>query len=207
MKKLDLTKQYKAYYSAPGKPQLLEIGQASFLSIAGKGDPSGKEFADRVQALFTTAYAVKFLCKVLEQDFVVPKLQGQWSFDETAFNNLSLEEIVLKVPRSEWNYRLLLRMPAFVTRQQCNTAVKTVVENKKIALANEVAFYEMEEGRVVQMLHVGPFATEPATLKQIGEFMEQHHLQKNGLHHEIYLSDFRKTAPDKLKTILREPVK
>lgn len=207
MKKLDLTKQYKAYYSASSKPALLEIGQASFLSIAGKGDPSGKEFADRVQALFTTAYAVKFLCKALEQDFVVPKLQGQWSFDETAFNNLSLEEIVLKVPRSEWNYRLLLRMPGFVTREQCKAAVKTAVEKKNMLLANEVAFYGMEEGRVVQILHVGPFAAEPETLQKIKEFMEEHHLQKNGLHHEIYLSDFRKTAPDKLKTILREPVK
>lgn len=207
MKKLDLTKQYKAYYAAAGKPQLLEIGNAPFLTLTGKGDPSAKEFSDKVQALFATAYAVKFLCKAMDHDFVVPKLQGQWSFDETAFKDLSMEEILIKVPRSEWHYRLLLRMPAFVTREQCNTAVKTVVENKKIALANEVAFYEMEEGRVVQMLHVGPFSAEPATLKKIQEFMELHHLQKNGLHHEIYLSDFRKTAPEKLKTILREPVK
>lgn len=207
MEKLDLTKSHKAYYNAKNKPELLYIEKAQFLSITGKGDPSEKEYADKIQALYATSYAVKFLCKGLERDFVVAKLQGQWSFDESKYKNLSIEEAPLKVPRSEWSYRMMIRMPDFVTIDQLKTAIETVVSKKQIQLATEIELYQMEEGKVVQMLHVGPFANESETLKQIKEFMERNKLNKNGLHHEIYLSDLRKTEPNKLKTILREPVK
>ncbi|GGX29344.1 GyrI-like domain-containing protein [Aquimarina muelleri] len=207
MEKLDLKKQYKAYYNAKNKPELLIIEKAQFLSITGIGDPSGKVFSHKVQALYATAYAVKFLCKALNNDFVVAKLQGQWSFDENKHKGLSMEEASLKVPRSEWNYRIMIRMPEFVTREQLISAIQTVVTKKQIQLATDIEFYEMEEGKVVQMLHVGPFANEPETLKQIQEYMKTNNLKRNGLHHEIYLSDFNKIVPHKLKTILREPVK
>lgn len=207
MAKLDLTKQHKAYYSAKNKPELLIIEKAQFLSIKGKGDPSEKEFSDKVQALYATAYAIKFLCKALDKDFVVGKLQGQWSFDEGKYRNVSIDEASLKVPRNEWSYRMMIRMPEFVTREQLKSTIETVVTKKQIRLATEIEFYEMEEGKVVQMLHIGPFANEPVTLNQIQEFIVINNLKRNGLHHEIYLSDLNKTSPDKLKTILREPVK
>lgn len=207
MTKLDLTKEYKAYYTAKGKPELLTIGKAQFLLIPGKGDPSGQAYADKLQALYSVAYAVKFLYKAMDKDFVVAKLEGLWSFDENKYAGLSADEAPLKIPRSEWNYKMLIRMPDFVTREQLEQAVKTVVNKKQISLAAEVEWFEMEEGKVVQILHKGPFSEEPETLKQIMAFCEEHQLGKNGLHHEIYLSDPRKTAPEKLKTILREPVK
>ncbi|WP_300666118.1 GyrI-like domain-containing protein [Fluviicola sp.] len=207
MTKLDLTKEYKAYYTAKNKPELLTIEKASFLSITGKGDPSGQDYAENIQALYSVAYGVKFLCKALGKDFVVPKLEGLWSFDTDKYQGFAMDEAPLKIPRSEWNYRMLIRMPDFVTKEQLEQAIQTVVSKKQIGLAAYVEFYEMEEGKVVQMLHVGPFSDEPETLKQILAFCEEHQLIKNGLHHEIYLSDFRKTAPEKLKTILREPVK
>ena len=207
MTKLDLTKEHKAYYTATSKPELLTIGKAQFLSITGKGDPSGKTYADKLQALYSVAYAVKFLYKAMDKDFVVAKLEGLWSFDEDKYAGLSADEAPLKIPRSEWNYRMLIRIPDFVTREQLERAVKTVVNQKQISLAAEIERFEMEEGKVVQMLHKGPFSEEPETLKQIVAFCEEHRLSKNGLHHEIYLSDPRKTAPEKLKTILREPVK
>ena len=207
MTKLDLTKEHKAYYTATSKPELLTIGKAQFLSITGKGDPSGKTYADKLQALYSVAYAVKFLYKAMDKDFVVAKLEGLWSFDEDKYAGLSADEAPLKIPRSEWNYRMLIRIPDFVTREQLERAVKTVVNQKQISLAAEIEWFEMEEGKVVQMLHKGPFSEEPETLKQIVAFCEEHRLSKNGLHHEIYLSDPRKTAPEKLKTILREPVK
>lgn len=207
MTKSDLTKEHKAYYTAKSKPELLTIGKAQFLSITGKGDPSGQAYADKLQALYSVAYTVKFLNKALDKDFVVAKLEGLWSFDENKYAGLSADEAPLKIPRSEWNYRMLIRMPDYVTREQLEQAVKTVVNKKQISLAAEVEWFEMEEGKVVQMLHKGPFSEEPETLKQIMEFCEEHQLSKNGLHHEIYLSDPRKTAPEKLKTILREPVK
>lgn len=206
MEKLDLTKAYKPYYSAKNKPELLHIEPAQFLSVTGKGDPSGPEFANRVQALYATAYTIKFQCKATGRDFVVAKLEGLWSFDENQYAAISMEEAPLLIPRSEWSYRMLIRMPDYVSAAQVTAAVQSVVEKKQLPLARAIELYQMAEGKSVQMLHIGPFANEPETLKQMKEFIEAHKLQKNGLHHEIYLSDFNKTAPGKLKTILREPV-
>lgn len=207
MEKLDLTREYKTYFTAKTKPELVEIEPASFLSITGKGDPSGKDFGDRIGALYATAYAVKFIFKSLKQDFTVSKLEGLWWYDEEKYNGLTISEAPDKIPRSEWEYRLLIRMPDFVIQKEVSSAIKTVLEKKKIELVNEIKLVHMNEGKCVQMLHVGPFDKEHETLKEMHAFIMQNNLQRNGLHHEIYLSDFRKTAPDKLKTILREPVK
>jgi hypothetical protein len=98
-------------------------------------------------------------------------------------------------------------MPGFVSKHDVQQAIDTVVFKKKLDLAKEITLHEMKEGSCVQMLHVGPFDTEPDTLKQIDAFCKEKGLIQNGHHHEIYLSDFRKTSPEKLKTILREPVK
>lgn len=207
MRKLDLTKSHKAYYNAKNKPELLYIEKTLFISIVGKGDPSEKAYSDKIQALYATAYVIKFLCKALDKDFVVAKLEGLWSFDENKYINISIDEAPIKVPRSEWSYRMLIRMPDYVSKEQLKSAIQTVLVKKQIQLANEIEFYEMNEGEVVQMLHVGAFSNEPETLTQMQEFMKANNLKKNGLHHEIYLSDFNKTEPNKLKTILREPVK
>lgn len=147
------------------------------------------------------------MLKAVNNDFVVPKLEALWSFDDKKYKDISMDEAPVKIPRSEWNYRIMIRMPDFVTREQTKAAIDTVANKKLIELAKAIEFYEMTEGKVVQILHVGPFENEPQTLKKIQEFTTKNNLQKNGLHHEIYLSDFRKTSPEKLKTILREPVK
>ena len=207
MDKLDLTKKYKSYFTAKPAPELVQIDPFQFISILGKGDPSGKEFADHIEALYSVAYTLKFSFKAREKDFVVSKLEGLWWFDEEKFSSKSIETIMIEVPRSEWQYRLLIMLPDFVTDQDLKDAIKAVVNKKGLALAQEIEFYTMSEGACVQMLHVGPFATEPETLKKIIAFTTENGLVRNGYHHEIYLSDFRKTAPSKLKTILREPVK
>lgn len=207
MEKLDLSKKYKSYFTAKTKPELLEFETAQFISICGKGDPSDKQFADTLEALYSTAYTLKFTYKLINKDFVVSKLEGLWWFDEKKFANKAISESCIEVPRSEWKYRLLIRLPEFITKQDIRQAKETVIEKKKIHLAKQIEFFIMKEGKSVQMLHVGPFSTEPETLQQIEKFMKTNNLIKNGLHHEIYLSDFRKTKPDKLKTILREPVK
>lgn len=207
MDKLDLTKKYKTYFTAKTKPELVQIEDAQFISICGKGDPNDKPFADRIEALYSTAYIVKFAYKAKDKDFVVSKLEGLWWFDETKYPSKTIATTPVDVPRSEWEYRLLIRLPDFVTKQDLEKAKETVIAKKDIQLARQVEFYTMSEGKSVQMLHAGPFSTEPETLQQIGTFMETNKLTPNGLHHEIYLSDFRKTEPNKLKTILREPVK
>jgi hypothetical protein len=207
MDKLDLTKTDKLYYTAKTEPQLLHLEKAHYLSITGKGDPSEKSFSDKIQLLYATAYVTKFICKALNNDFVVPKLEGLWSFDEEKYKAISMDEASLKIPRSEWNYRLMIRMPDFVTKEQLEKAIDIVITKKGLKEAVRIEFHEMTEGKVIQILHVGPFPNEPETLKKIHEFSRENNLKRNGMHHEIYLSDFRKTSPDKLKTLLREPVK
>lgn len=207
MEKLDLAKKYKAYYTAKPKPEIVDIEKARFLSIAGKGDPNEAAFATSVQALYTTAYGVKFACKAKGNDFVVAKLEGLWWFDEKQYANVSMEDAPVKIPRSEWNFRLLIRLPVFVTKSQVDAAIQNAVDKKEIALASQVHLFEHTEGRCVQMLHKGPFSKEPETLSIMLKFIAEGRFQKNGFHHEIYLSDFRKTPPEKLRTILREPVK
>ncbi|RFS15637.1 GyrI-like domain-containing protein [Emticicia sp. C21] len=207
MEKLDLGKQYKAYYIATTTPALVEIEAAKYLSIVGKGDPSGEEYAATLQALYATAYGVKFWYKAQKQDFVVAKLEGLWWFDEAKYKDIPMADSPTQIPRSEWHFRMLIRMPEYVTIKAVQQIAEEVTAKKQIALARQVELYEMQEGKCVQMLHIGPFDKEPESLQQIMQFSEAHQLQRNGLHHEIYLSDFRKTVPEKLKTILREPVK
>lgn len=206
MEKLDLSKEYKTYYTAKTKPELVTIEKAHFLSICGKGDPSGPAFAERVEALYTTAYTIKFASKAGGKDFVVAKLEGLWWYDEERYGGLTMNEAPVKIPREEWEYRLLIRMPAFVSEQDVVSAVGVVLKKKGIALASDISFFELEEGQCVQMLHVGPFDKELETLQVMKVFMDENGLKQNGLHHEIYLSDFRKTEAGKLRTILREPI-
>ncbi|MBP8239182.1 MAG: GyrI-like domain-containing protein [Saprospiraceae bacterium] len=205
MEKIDLTKLYKSYYTAKAIPELVQVDRAVFVSILGKGDPSGASFVADIQLLYPVAYGVKAICKAAGRDFGVPKLEGQWWFDEEKFGSPSMDEAPVKVPRSEWEYRLLIRLPDFVEEAMVAQAVQTVVSKKKMPDAAKVHFFEMTEGACVQIMHTGPFSEEPATLQKLNEFMQAKGMRKNGLHHEIYLSDFRTTAPEKLKTILREP--
>jgi hypothetical protein len=207
MEKLDLTKKYKTYYTASTEPEIIELPAVTYLTITGKGDPSSRAFADKLETLYPVAYAIKFMAKATAHDFVVPKLEGLWWFDDERYGTLSMEEAPLRIPRNEWYWRLLIRMPDFVTEAMVEDAKAAVLKKKNISLVDEVSVYTLTEGKVLQMMHVGPFDREPETLQHMKKFIEKHNLKKNGLHHEIYLSDFRKTAPEKLRTILREPVK
>lgn len=207
MEKLDLTKQYKSYYTAARKPELVSIPPAQYIAICGKGDPSSTAFAAPIEALYATAYTIKFAYKARGKDFTVPRLEGLWWYDEKKYPGATISSAATAIPRSEWEYRLLIRLPDFVQQSAVADATAVVLQKNKAALAARVTYFTMEEGSCVQMLHVGPFANEPESLQQMADYMQTHQLGRNGMHHEIYLSDFRKTAPEKLKTILREPVR
>ncbi|MFT3824302.1 MAG: GyrI-like domain-containing protein [Chitinophagaceae bacterium] len=207
MEKLDLAKQYKAYYTAARKPELVQLEQANYLSITGQGDPSAPSFSISVQALYSVAYTIKSMCKSRGKDFAVAKLEGLWSFDEEKYKAVSMTDAPKKIPRSEWQYRLLIRMPDFVTAGQITIAREGVATKKQLPDALRTESFILPARQVVQMLHTGPFDTEPETLQLMLGFIQKNNFQRDGLHHEVYLSDFRKTAPEKLKTILREPVK
>lgn len=207
MKKIDLTKLYKSYYTARTRPEILHIEAAQYLSIRGKGDPSGEAYAAWLQALYAAAYTLKFACKARGFDFTVAKLEALWWFDEAAYGHIPMQEAPQQIPRSEWEYRMLIRLPDEVSETETARAIDEAFRKKGDPDIREVELYRMTEGKVVQALHHGPFDKEPETLAGMQEFIQAHGFQKNGHHHEIYLSDFRKTAPEKLKTILREPVK
>lgn len=206
MKKLDLTKEYKQYYSAKTQPELLEIEAVRYISIMGKGDPNGALFAEHLATLYPVAYGLKFYAKDEGNDFVVPKLEALWDFDEQKYGDISMEDAPRKIPRSEWNYRLLIRLPDFIKNETVEFIKEQVYAKKPLKAIKKVELFEMPAKKIVQMLHIGPFEKEFETLAVLKEFIDQHKLGKGGSHHEIYLTDYRKTAPEQLRTILRETV-
>lgn len=199
MEKTDLTKKHKEYYSATQKPGLVKFGPIAYLTISGVGDPNGEEFAVKTSALYPVAYAVKKICKESGKDFAVAKLEGLWW--------VTGNKPAMQTPRSEWHWKLLIRMPEYVTVEMVKQATDEVLHKKKILPAAEVQLVTIDEGRMVSILHTGPYAEEPATLAKMEEMMKENRLAVNGRHHEIYLTDPHKTAPVKMKTILRQPVK
>lgn len=206
MEKIDLTKSLKSYYTAPPIPQLLTVAQGTFITITGQGDPNEKPFEDRVQALYTTAYGIKNLCKLQGRDFTVCKLEGLWWVEDEHWWKEG-DIIPQNIPRSEWKYEVMIRIPAYATETHFKEAITKAIAKKKMALLEEVVFKQWEEGKCVQVMHTGPYATEAFTLRLMHDFIQQQELTATGRHHEIYLSDPRKTAPEKMKTILRQPVK
>ena len=199
MEKTDLLKQDKEYYSAKNKPEIKEFDELKFLTIIGKGEPAGIEFTKAIEASYPLAYGIKKIYKNQEMDFAVPKLEGLWWVNS--------EENALEVPKSEWHWKLLIRIPDFVISKEFEKAKTEVIKKKGIEKIYEIAFEKITEGKCIQIMHIGPYSTEPETIKQMKEFMKQNGLVENGLHHEIYISDPRKTIPEKMKTILRQPVK
>ena len=198
--KLDLSKADKTYYSATETPALVQFDQLTYLSITNKGAPDGPIFAEATEALYTVAYSVKGICKKGIHDFTVSKLEGLWWVES--------DQDALDVPREEWHWKLLIRMPEFVNQEIVEQALANAMAKKKdLEQIHRVTFDHLHEGTCVQMMHIGPYSTEPVTIKKIQAFMHQHGLIQNGLHHEIYLSDPRKVHPSSMKTILRFPVK
>jgi hypothetical protein len=199
--KLDLAKTDKAYYTAPNSPGLIELPRLNYVAIADKGSPDSAVFTGATEALYKLAYSVKGLCKGAGSDFVVSKLEGLWWVESDRYG--------LDVPREEWCWRLLIRMPDFVTAGQVEDARRqAIAKNKDLeTVIGRVECTELQEGLSVQIMHVGPYSTEPESLARMYEFMEVEGFAVNGLHHEIYLSDPRKVQSSAMKTILRQPVK
>jgi len=187
--------------SAKTTPEIVEIEEGKFLTIEGKGAPGGDEFQAKVGALYSLAYGVKMLMKKEGKDFTVGKLEGQWWVDS--------DKMWYDVPREEWRWKLLIRQPDFVAAEIIEKARQEVIKKKKLELVNEVEFDRMKEGTCVQILHIGPYSTEPESIAKMEKLMEEKNLVKDGLHHEIYLvmAYPRKVPEEKLKTILRQPVR
>lgn len=198
--KLDLILQDAAYYSPSTEPSTITLGHLPYLTLTGQGSPSCKQFADAAQALFAAAYAIKTACKQKGQDFTVPKLEGKWWVEG---NTPALE-----VPRNRWHWRIAIRMPDFVNQDYFEQArERTIAKKTDLLRVPDVQLEYLDEGTCAHVMHVGPYATEPATMQRLESYIEDQGLRRRGNYHlEVYLSDPRKTYPAKLKTILRIPV-
>jgi hypothetical protein len=193
-RKIDLYAEYKKEYVAPRSPVLLTIGSAKYLTIDGQGSPGGDRFTAAIGALYGVAFTIKMTRKFGgKQDYAVAKLEALWPGD-------------MLRPRDQWQWKLMIRTPAFVTGADLKRAITAQLDKGKHAEVKDVSLETIKEGRCVQMLHIGPYEKEDATRAAMRAFAREKGFSLAGPHHEIYLSDPRRVTPTKLKTILREPV-
>jgi hypothetical protein len=199
--KIDLYKLHKDQYVAPKRPQLVDIETANYLAISGRGEPGGEEFTARIGALYAMAYTVKMTRKFAgDQDYVICKLECQWWADDD-------RQDFADAPKEQWNWRLLIRAPDFVRDNELAEAAERLLDKGKEPEVRKVRLESLTEGLCVQMLHVGPYGQEPETISKMEAFAQQQGLEFCDRHHEIYLSDPRRVPPERLKTILRHPVR
>jgi len=199
--KVDFRKTMKALYAPPAAFQLVEVPQMQFVMVDGKGDPNtAADYQQGLSWLFTTSYGMKFASKRdLDRDYTVPPLEALWwAEDMSAFVSGS---------KSEWQWTQMIMVPDWVTPEMYTAALtKAVVKLGEAPPTLRFAPYA--EGLSVQILHIGSYADEAPTLRRLHEdYLPANGLVPSGHHHEIYLSDPRKVAPEKLKTVLRQPVK
>jgi len=200
--KLDLYKLHAAEYVKPRRPVLVATKAARYLAVDGAGDPNGPAFDAAVGALYAMAYTIKMGKKRLGQDFKVPGLEGLWwcaGGDPSRW--------MIAQSKRGWRWKVLLRMPETV-KERCLVMARELLEEKGRGTGvGAVRLERLAEGKCVQMLHVGPYAAEGPTMDAMLAYAKERKLRFTGKHHEIYLSDPRRTKPEKLKTILRHPVK
>ncbi len=194
-KKLDLYAQYKSEYVTPKSPVLIDAAPAQYLAITGRGDPGGPVFQKKLGALYNVAFTIKMTKKFDGQDYAVSKLEGLWWSDDP-------------IPGAgPWNWTLIIRTPDFIGAKDLKEAVRKLRDKGKDPEVAEVEIKKLKEGKCVQMLHVGPYDLESVTIEAMHKFAAAKGLAFSGVHHEIYLSDPRRVAPERLRTILRHPVK
>lgn len=202
MDKIDFKKSLDCYRAQPRKFRIIEVPKLQYLMIDGHGDPNtSKEFQDAIKALYPIAYKLKFASKQeLGRDYVVMPLEGLWwAQDMTTFTSAR--------DKSQWDFTLMIMQPDWITKEMFDTAVKKVASKNPPANLSKVRFETLDEGTCVQTLHIDSFDDEAAILDQMHDsFIPGHGLKMVKKHHEIYFSDFRKVAPDKLRTLLRQPV-
>lgn len=202
MEKVDYKKTLDEYQSKYNEFRIINIPKKQYLMVDGHGDPNtSQEFKDAIFALYPVAYKLKFASKLeLGKDYVVMPLEGLWWADDMSTFTTARD-------KSRWDFTLMIMQPNWITDDMFKAAVAKVAEKNAPASLNKVQLKMLDEGTVVQTLHIGSFDNETEILQKLHhEFIPANNLKLTGKHHEIYLSDFRKVAPEKLRTILRQPV-
>jgi hypothetical protein len=198
--KLDLYKEHKAEYVAAKAPVLVKVSPAKYLAVDGRGEPGGEAFTAGVGALYGSALTIKMARKFAGKgDYKVCGLEGLWWTDRKVLSPADLPA------RQEWQWKLLIRVPEFIRSADLKSALAALEKKGKSPQA-AVRLETIREGLCVQMLHVGAYGDEPKTIAAMHALVRENGLAFKGPHHEIYLSDPRRVAPERLKTILRHPV-
>ena len=205
----DFKKEYKEFYMPKGKPEIVMVPKANYIAVRGKGDPNdeGGAYQQAVGILYAVAYTLKMSYKTDYRiegffDYVVPPLEGFWWQDGVGGIDYS--------DKSTFNWISVIRLPDFVTQKDFDWATGEA-EKKKHLDCSKAEFLTIDEGLCVQIMHMGPFDDEPATVSMMDAYLLENgydnDFSESRLHHEIYLSDARKVAPEKWKTVIRHPIK
>ncbi|MCG8426677.1 MAG: GyrI-like domain-containing protein [Chromatiales bacterium] len=202
MKKIDLKKELKHLYKPSTKHvALVEVPRLNYLMIDGEGDPNRSQlFQDAIDVLYPLSYTLKFMVKKGELgiDYGVLPLEGLWWADD--MSSFSVEK------KEEWKWTLMIMQPEFITQVMVDEAIEQVRAKKNPVSLPRVRFESFEEGKAAQIMHIGPFSEEGPTIEKVHAYIEENGSQRRGKHHEIYLSDIRRAAPDKWKTVIRQPM-
>jgi hypothetical protein len=202
----DVVKEHKPLYMPSAKhPAVVEVPDLAFLMVDGRGDPGTSEpFMDAMQALYSTAYTLKFSLKKTDpgRDFKVAPLEGLWWTDATAPSTEALQQ-----SRDDWNWTLMIAVPDAMTPDEVAAALEAAAKKKDLPAARLLRLERFEEGLAAQIMHLGPYAEEAPTIARLHAFAAEQGYELRGRHHEIYLGDPRRTAPERLKTVLRHPVR
>ena len=205
----DFKKEYKEFYLPKAKPELVTVPPMNYIAVRGKGDPNEEDgaYKQAIGLLYGIAYTIKMSKKGSHQidgyfDFVVPPLEGFWQ--QSGSNTIDYAH------KENFEWISVIRLPDFVTKADFDWAVQEAAAKKKLDFS-PVEFFTVDEGLCVQCMHIGPYDDEPATVAAMDAFVQANgytnDLTDARLHHEIYLSDVRKTVPEKLKTVIRHPIK
>lgn len=205
----DFKKEYKELYQPKSKPQIVEVPPMNYIAVRGTGDPNEDDgaYQQAISVLYAVAYTLKMSYKTDYKiagffEYVVPPLEGFWWQDDVDSVNYA--------DKSGFHWISVIRLPDFVTKSDFDWAVETAAKKKKLDCSS-AKFLTIEEGLCVQMMHVGSYDDEPASVALMDDYLTENgyvnDLTAERLHHEIYLSDPRKTAPEKRKTVLRHPIK
>lgn len=199
--KLDLRKQLRSLYDVPSEPVLVEVPPMSFLMIDGAGDPNGsEEYRQALEALFGLSYTLKFrMKKAGGPDYGVLPLEGLWWVDDLTALDFQKKD--------NWRWTSMIMQPDLITAEMVAEATEELRRKKAPPALPKMRFERFEEGLAAQVMHRGPFAAEQPTVQRLHAFVRERGYELRGRHHEIYLSDFNRTAPENLRTIVRHPVK
>lgn len=203
MDKIDFKKSLTDYKAKEHRFDTIEILKRQYLMVNGHGDPNiSKEFKDAITALYPVAYKLKFASKVsLGKDYVVMPLEALWTADD-------MSSFTTARDKSKWDFTLMIMQPDWITQDMFEVAFLKVADKDSSLSLEKLRLETLDEGLVVQTLHIGSFDAEAQTLERMhNQYIPDNNLVMTKKHHEIYLSDFRKVAPGKLRTILRQPVR